>query len=91
MPRLKNEPKYPPIDWLKAAILERKQVMGLTMADLAEAAHMSPDSFRHLLTDKSRTVLDWKPETRRAVCRRLEINITTTLSAIDGGELKLEE
>lgn len=84
MPRVKlSKPRHPPIDWLMAAILERKKVMGLTMADLAEAAHMSPESFRHLMADSTRTVMDWRPDIRNGVCRRLGINISTTISTIN--------
>ena len=36
-----ERPKYPPVDKLKAAVLERKLVMHLSSEDLGNAAHVS--------------------------------------------------
>ena len=84
-----EEPKYPPVDLLKAVILERKMEMKLTHEDLARCANVHPDYMRKMMT-KIRTE-DWSPDIRNAVCRLLRINIQTTLSLVtdDGAGIRM--
>ncbi len=65
--------KYPPVDKLKAVILERKLVMGLSSKDLAEIANVRPDYIRKLLSSKHTD--DWNPDVRNAICRHLGIEV----------------
>ena len=82
MPRTKfDRPKYPPINKLRAAILERKHVSGLTWDDLADVAGVSGVTLRRLLREKD--PWDWPKDVRTSICRKLEIK-TTLL--IDGWE-----
>ena len=89
MPRTKfDKPQYPPIDWVMAAILERKKVRHLEWADLAEKAGTTPDALRTMANRKHTN--DWPPETRRAVCRTLGINIKTVLTVSEGNQIILD-
>lgn len=81
MPRtVFDKPKYPPVDKLKAVILERKLVMKLSYDDLAKAANSSSGYIRQMITLKHTD--DWNPEMRKAICRRLGINIKTTIEEL---------
>lgn len=75
----------PDIDWLKAAILERKMAKKLEWADIAAKANVSPDAFRKIVTTKHTE--DWNPDIRRAVCKALGIKVKLVISA-EGVELK---
>lgn len=90
MPRTKfDKPRYPPVDLLKAVILERKMVMKLNWEEIACAAHMTPPAFRHLVTTKHTD--DWRPDVRRNVCRYLGVNMQTTLSVMtEEGEVRID-
>lgn len=86
MPRTKQDRK-PPVDLLKAVILERKLVYGLTYEDLAESAKINATYLRKLM---SKTNTDeWSPDVRRAVCRALGINIQTTLSLVSDAGIRI--
>ena len=87
MPRTRlDKLKYPPINWLTAAILERKQTMKLTWEDLANVAHISPDRMRQLISKKPPE--QWPADIRNAVCRCLQINVKLTIT--DGHEIELD-
>lgn len=75
MPRTKlDKPKYPPIDWLMAAILERKKVMGLEWGDIADmVGGISAEYLRKLASNKP--PMKWPEDIRNGVCRKLGINI----------------
>ena len=75
MPRTKlDKPKYPPIDWLMAAILERKKVMGLEWGDIADmVGGISAEYLRKLASSKP--PMKWPDDIRNKVCRKLGINI----------------
>ena len=89
MPRTKfDKPKYPPVDILKAVILERKMVMKLNWDDIASVTNMNTDAFRHMAISKHTD--DWNPSVRRAVCRFLGLNMQTTVSVMtDDGEVRI--
>lgn len=81
MPKTRfDKPKYPPIDKLKACVLERKLVMGLGYNDLADAAGIKTDSMRHLM---SRHTDDWSPEIRKAVCRVCGLTVKTVVGVTE--------
>lgn len=71
--------KQPEIDWLLAAILERKMKTGMDWNVLAEKAHCTPAALRKMAS--SRHTDDWKPEIRRSVCRSLGISTKTLITA----------
>jgi len=78
MPRTRfDKPRYPPINNLRAAILERKFVAGLSWEDLANAAGISGASMRKLATAKAPD--EWPPKVRNSVCRLLDIKVSTTV------------
>ena len=71
------KPKYPPIDKLKAAILERKMVMHLSSQDLGDAANVSGWYIRKILSTKHTD--DWNPDVRKAICDYLGLNVKVVL------------
>lgn len=78
MPRTRfDKPRYPPINNLRAAILERKFVAGMSWEDLASAAGISGASMRKLATAKPPD--EWPPKVRTGVCRLLDIKVSTTV------------
>ena len=81
MPRLKvTPPKYPPVDKLKAVMLERKLVMKLDYKAMADAAHCTPEHMRKLMTTKHTE--DWPPEVRRSICRMMGLNVKTIIDQL---------
>ena len=71
------KPKYPPIDKLKAAILERKMVMHLSSQDLGDAANVSGWYIRKIRSTKHTD--DWNPDVRKAICDYLGLNVKVVL------------
>lgn len=78
MPKTKfDKPKYPPINNLRAAILERKFAAKLTWDDIAAAAHITPATMRGLFSRKPPE--EWPSNVRNAVCRYLDIKVMQTV------------
>ena len=78
MPRTRfDKPRYPPINNLRAAILERKFVAGLSWADLGGAGGISAEAMRKLATTKAPE--EWPQKVKIGVCRLLEIRVNTTV------------
>ena len=78
MPRTKfDKPRYPPINDLLAAILERKFVANLTWDDLGKAAGIQGTTMRKMAREKPPQ--EWTPKVRNAVCRLLDIKINITI------------
>lgn len=71
------KPTYPPVDKLKAVILERKMVMGLTYDQIAHELGYTAPWFRKLMTTVHTD--DWNPDMRRKVCSMLHINVKQTI------------
>ena len=72
MPRTNlSKSKYPPINWLKAAILERKDVLNLTWEDIAKGAKIPVHSMRRYATQVQPQ--EWPEDIRRNVLRMLGI------------------
>lgn len=78
MPRTRfDKPRYPPINNLRAAILDRKCSAHLSWADLAAPAGITPETMRKLASTKPPQ--EWPKKVRDNVCRFLEIKINTTV------------
>lgn len=79
MPRTKlDKPRYPPINNLRAAILERKFVAGMSWEDLGNAAGISATAMRKLA--KTKEPEEWSADVRKAICRLLDIKITVVVT-----------
>lgn len=66
----------PPIDWLKAAILERIDQRNITKAELAQQAGIGYANFLVLMR---KSPMDWRREQRESVCRVLGIETVLTV------------
>lgn len=64
--------KDPPIDWLKAAILERMEVIGFSRDDLCKLANISAPTFRGMMKVDAAT---WDYTNRKAILKVLHIRI----------------
>ena len=69
----------PQIDWLKAAVLERKMAKKMEWSEIAAKAHVTPDALRKIVTTKHSD--DWNPDIRRSVCRTLGISTKMVITA----------
>lgn len=65
--------KDPPIDWLKAAILERMTAFGFNREDVCTLAGICAPTFRNMM---AKPVTEWEPAPRRAVLKALHIKIS---------------
>jgi len=73
------------IDWLKAAVLERKLAKKLDWPDVAAKAKIPPDKLRKTVTNKHSD--DWDRDLRTALCRALGISTKMVIQA-KGVELR---
>ena len=64
--------KEPPIDWLKAAILERMSAFGFTREDVCTLASISGNTFRNMMNAPAAS---WDYKNRRAVLNAMHIKI----------------
>jgi len=67
-----TEEKAPPIDWLKAAILERQNVLCYNLKDLAAVGGITYDYMRRLIHTSPWL---WPKKVRENVCNLLGITI----------------
>ena len=74
MKKAKIEPKYPEINWLRAAIIDRKNSLDYTWDELGEAVGTSGDALKHLIHSQP-DPWEWKRTTREKVCHVLGIEI----------------
>ena len=78
MPRTNlDKPKFPPINNLRAAILERKFVGGYSWEEIAKSANISYGTMRTLVSKLPPE--EWPTDVRRSVCRFLQIRVTQTV------------
>lgn len=70
------QPSAPPIDWLKAAILERMDAKNMNKRDLSDAAGIGYDNMLVLLRKPPE---EWKRSQRESVCRVLGIETVLTV------------
>lgn len=75
--------KAPPIDWLRAAILERKDVYNLDLRQMAEIAGVSYEQMRRYIR---RSPWEWPRHMRDNVCDAFRIRAEFTANCV-----KLEE
>ena len=79
MPRSKFD-KYarpvPPIDWLWAAVLERKMVLGYDLQALADIAGVTYETMRHFIRQSP---WEWKRDTRERLLKALGIRADVSL------------
>ena len=73
MPKVKTS--EPPIDWLRAAVLERKAVKSLDLKTMAKIACVSYERMRHLIL---KSPWDWPRDIRESICANLGIDISVT-------------
>lgn len=66
----KAEP--PPIDWLWAAMLERRMVLGITVKDMAKIAGVSYGTMRN---HASKSPWEWSRSMRERMCKEFGITI----------------
>ena len=79
MPRTKfDKPRYPPINQIRAAVLERKFISGMTWEDLGKAAGISGAAMRKLASSKPPE--EWPVKVRNGVCRLLDIKVTVIVT-----------
>lgn len=64
--------KDPPIDWLKAAILERMAAFGFSREDVCTLASISGNTFRSMMNSPAAA---WDYKNRHAVLTALHIRI----------------
>lgn len=88
MPKTKLTAKYskpaPPIDWLRAAILERSAVLGYDLKALAAAGGVSYDSMRHYIRTSP---WSWPEQLRTKICKLLGV---TPVRGVAGMPLQQE-
>lgn len=64
--------KDPPIDWLKAAILERMSALGFTREDVCTLSGISAGTFRAMM---AKPPVEWEHRQRSAVLSALHLRI----------------
>ena len=75
--RRDDKPKYPPIDKLKAVILERKLTMGFTYDDFAVSANTTPTYIRKMFSKMHSS--QWNPEIKESICKKCGIGIKMSI------------
>lgn len=71
-----DKPKYPPIDWAMAAVLERKKVMGLNLEQIGEIGGTTGEYMRRLM---SKSPMKWPDDIRQRVFRAMGIKVQQTI------------
>lgn len=66
----------PPIDWLMAAILERKMVYKVDLKQMAEIAGVSYESMRRMITISP---WEWSADARTRVCKEFGLKPIQTV------------
>lgn len=76
----------PPIDWLWAAVLERKTVLGYDLKTLAKVAGVTYDTMRKYIRKSPWT---WTASARNAVCAELGVTATVSVQPTPVGGQKM--
>ena len=84
MPRTKLtakycEPKHPPIDWTRAAILERQAVLGYDLKRLAAVGGISYDYMRRLIRISP---WEWPAGVRDRICDELGVKLVVSVEGL---------
>ena len=85
MPR-QNKPltrKAPPIDWLWAAVLERKAVYGLDLQELAQVAGVSYTMMRQYIR---KSPLEWPRVVRERILSEFNLQVEMGIDCVKLGE-----
>lgn len=75
MKRFKKSP--PPINWVWAAILERKTVLGYDLKEMAKIAEVPYDTMRRYIRTDPWT---WKPSARNRVLKTFGIKTQVSIT-----------
>ena len=67
--------QMPPIDWLLAAVLERKMVYGYDLKEMAKVAGISYETMRHYIKVSP---WQWAEKARNRVCEHFGIELVQT-------------
>lgn len=67
------KPKDPPIDWLKAVILERMETFDFCREDVCTLANLSMPTFRTMMREPA---AKWDYSKRKAVLKALHISVS---------------
>jgi len=81
----KYSPKPPPIDWLWAAVLERKKVLRYDLKQMAEIAGVTYATMRRYI---GISPWQWNDSARNNVCRRFGIK---TVRRVEGAPWEEDE
>ena len=80
MPKIKmnyrSAKNAPPIDWLWAAVLERKMVLGFDLKMMAKVAGVDYDTMRHYIR---KSPWEWGDKARASICVAFGIVPTRTV------------
>lgn len=76
----------PPIDWLWAAVLERKTVLGYDLKRLSEVAGVTYDTMRRYIRQSPWT---WTPEARARVCAEFGIKPQVSVAMAEAPGVQL--
>ena len=68
--RLSHFSSPPPIDWLWAAVLERKMVFGYDLKRMAKVGGVSYDIMRRYI---NKSPWEWPPSVREKICKEFGI------------------
>ncbi len=74
------EEDCPPIDWLWAAILERKTVLGYDLKRMAAVAGVHYDTMRDYIR---KSPWKWNPEVRKRICDEFGISTKVAISQVE--------
>lgn len=66
----------PPIDWLMAAVLERKMVLGYSLKKMADVAGISYETMRRYI---GTSPWNWGNDTRDKICKEFGIRPIRTV------------
>ena len=78
-----SEPQRPPIDWLRAAYLERSAALGYSLKRLSVIGGISYDSMKQW---NRKSPWDWPPALRDKICRELGITPVRGVQGMPGGD-----
>ena len=67
------KPKDPPIDWMKAVILERMETFDFSREDVCTLAKLSVPTFRSMMREPA---AKWDYSKRKAVLKALHISVS---------------
>lgn len=71
----------PPIDWLWAAILERKMVLGIDLKQMSQIAGVSYETMRHMI---KKSPWEWSADARTRVCVEFGLKPIQTVQPAPG-------